>query len=158
MFKIKHELDKMLGGPFEDDFDYVPGVIIHDWKEVIYFEDVWKNDDYSSHLSLLAFAAKPICDLKGSVNGEMCRVHLPDGRRFYSLSYWNDIPGWRTRIQHSAQQIGLKLAHIDQDKKFVLSDGNIFDLKMCEIWFDMRTGGKGQLVRWPERKAADYNV
>lgn len=62
---------------------------------------------------------------KGSAKNGGCRIFLPDGSDFYTISYWNDIEGWRKNVEEGVKALGLKLAQIEGDK-FVVEDGRIF--------------------------------
>lgn len=150
MGKLRDELDKMWGGPFQRDIDYIPGVLDRYWKEVRYFQDDGSGDSYLKQLGKLGAAALDVEVSGGAINGECCIISPPGTRCFFSLSYWKDLAGWRRRIEVAARRRGLLLARIDRDR-FLMSDGQPYELPECIIWFDLTMHpDQPRIVRWPE--------
>ncbi len=70
----------------------------------------------------------------GGVNERGCKITTKNGVLFHAIGYHGDIEGWRKDIETGARGLHLLLGVIDGDR-FVVSDGESFQLSDCKIEF-----------------------
>ncbi|MFZ6723815.1 hypothetical protein [Undibacterium sp. Ji49W] len=128
-----NQMEKILGGPIGFE-KIVPGTVIHDTKEVIYFSDDGKTD-FRTQFNRLTKDVSPRHATRGGKTSQGCRLWLPDGSLFHPVSYHGDVDGWRKDIAQGAQQLQLLLAKIDGER-IVISDGRSFLVADCKVEFD----------------------
>jgi hypothetical protein len=150
MSELRKQLDNALGGPFKRDIDYVPGVITRDWEEVIYFQDDQSDLDYWKQLTKITESGMSVPVKGGAILGSSCQIKLPDQSRFFCVSFWKDLPGWRCRIMKGAEILKVPLAKIEKEL-IVVNDGRIVELSRSKISFSLVVSkGVEKRVSWPE--------
>lgn len=80
-------------------------------------------------------AVKPPLPQGGGVVLQGCILTLPDGLRFYALSFHIDVEGWQRQIEEGARMLGLVSARLENEVLH-LSDGRSILLADCKIEFD----------------------
>ena len=134
MISQREELERILGGKIEQrDQREIPGLKPVIGTEFLYYEDDGKNKP-KKQFDLLLDSAGAITATSGAVVSDPCRIRVPAGQLFHSLSYHGDIAGWRAAVQAGADARGLLLARIVANQ-FVISDGRSFPLSECQIEF-----------------------
>ncbi|WP_081075663.1 hypothetical protein [Burkholderia territorii] len=127
-------LEKALGGKLErSDSRVVPGSVTVAGTEFVYFSDDGKHPFRKQFKNLTEFTNPPHAQ-HGGVNERGCRIKLPDGRKFHAIGYHGDIEGWRLDIESGAKALNVLLARIDGER-FIVSDGQTFELSQCEVEF-----------------------
>ena len=122
------EMEKILGGPIGLE-EIIPGSVLDDRKEYIYFCDDGRNSAEELFDALTQYTNPPNAQSGGAgFNG--ISLTLPDGSVFFAIYYHGDIPGWRKDIEAGASGLGVTLARI-ADGKIVVDDGRVHDLSEC---------------------------
>ena len=80
-------------------------------------------------------AVTPPLPKSGSVMLERCILTLPDGLRFYALSFHSDVRGWQRQIEEGARMLVLVSARLE-DEVLHLSAGRSIPLSDCKVEFD----------------------
>jgi hypothetical protein len=123
----------------------IPGKEKTEGRDFIYFQNIkkytaLKNDkkkSFSKHFKVLGNAMpNPLNAKDGAINEEGCRVTLPNGDFFHALLVHGDPEGWIKDIEYAAKALEIPTARVDGDK-FIISDGRSFDLKDCQVEFDV---------------------
>ncbi|GJL36563.1 hypothetical protein PUATCC27989T_01480 [Phytobacter ursingii] len=134
MSNDREMLEKILGGKIEpSNARDVPGVMVVDGQQVVYFSDDGKSNPRKQFDNITCFSEPPNA-VRGGVNERGCKITPPSGPIFHAISYHGDLDGWRKDIEAGAIGLGLLLAHIKGDQ-FVISDGRSIPLSDCKIEF-----------------------
>jgi hypothetical protein len=129
--KFLQQMEKILGRKFERiDARSTPGTKSVAGREFIYFENI-KGVDEKNQFTFLLDHEVDNTPLEGGALSDDFTITIPDGTRFHAMSYRLDLDGWRRKIQGAATNLGILLAHIENNR-FVLSDGRSFPLDDCE--------------------------
>jgi hypothetical protein len=126
-------MEKILGGPIGFD-KTIPGTVVREGREVVYFSDDGKTD-FNSQFERLTKNVNPRHATRGGKTSQGCRLWLPDGTLFHPVSYHGDVEGWRKDIEAGARQLNLLLARVEGNR-LVVSDGRSFALADCKVKFD----------------------
>ncbi|SFD74055.1 hypothetical protein SAMN04489722_1243 [Algibacter lectus] len=113
----------------------IPGKIIIENSEVKYISDDGNDNFVNNKNGLFDLITSQFEIAKyGGIISENCKLTLPNGELFHSLSYRGDIEGWREEIDLGAEKLKLITGKVINDK-IELSDGRNFKLSDCKIEF-----------------------
>ena len=127
------QMERILGGPIGLD-KIIPGTVIREGREVVYFSDDGRTD-FTSQFNRLTKNVSPRHATRGGKTSQGCRLWLPDGSLFHPVSYHGDLDGWRKDVEAGARQLDLLLARIEGER-ILVSDGRSFALSDCKVEFD----------------------
>ena len=113
----------------------IPGIIVPEGHEYRYISCA-SDDDIAVLFKEVIRKIDPPIPQNGGVINEGCRIILPTGEIYFSVSYkGDDIQAWRQQIEQGATALNLLVAKIVKDK-LLLSNGNEILLSECKVRFD----------------------
>lgn len=129
----RRQLEEIIGLGRFDVAPEIPGTVFVPGREFRYV-----NCDNEPNLAELfrrvTGAVQPTLAKSGAVVTENCVLTIPDGGRFFALSYKGDIEGWREQIGRGAKLKGKLLAQIEGNV-LAIEDGRSFPLAECVTEF-----------------------
>jgi hypothetical protein len=127
-------LEQILGGKIEQKGQRaIPGLILRDGVEVIYFSLPPKSNVHKQFRNITNYTNPPFAK-SGGVSESGCSIQSPDGILFHAISYHGDLAGWRKDIEAGAQTFNSVLANVDGDD-LIVADGRVFDIGKCRVEF-----------------------
>ncbi|RLJ79521.1 hypothetical protein [Pedobacter alluvionis] len=114
---------------------YLPGKEEFEFREYRYIHiksNIGKINK-GNFVNAIAAANTPLIPKSGGVLNENFIIITPNEKRFYGLSYSKDISGWRQQIEKGAALLDVETAEIKNGEKFVVSNGENYDLKDCKF-------------------------
>ena len=130
---MDESLQRIFGVEKVDD-PALPGTRPRDVGKVIYVF-LPPGVDMSDSVDEVIARVDPPIPKDGAVLLEHWVVRTPEGEDFYSLYFHGDVDGWRQQIELGANQLGLKMAKVSEDR-FVIADGPTCLLSACAVTLD----------------------
>ena len=109
----------------------VPGTVPVDGIRFVYLESREKNvfDKFGDFVSCVDDTEGPS---HGGMIDEEFSLVLPNGSRFYAISFKGDLEGWRRNIENFSRHIGISYGEIEKGF-FVFSTDKTVQLSSCEL-------------------------
>jgi hypothetical protein len=116
----------------------IPGLKIVEPREFRYIL-VNENEKYRGKKGIfrkiITIHEDPIVSVSGGgVMEENFIIVIPNGEKYYGLSYRGDIEGWRNTIEKNAELENRKFGKIINKETFWVNDNTEYNLKDCEYF------------------------
>jgi hypothetical protein len=113
----------------------IPGLEINGNREFRYFsmnenEKIKGRNSMFNKITTLYEEPFP----EGGALAENFIIVIPNGEKYYGLSYHGDIDGWRKQIEKNAESQNKKIGRIIDTDTFLLNDNTKCNLKDCEFF------------------------
>lgn len=128
---MTNKMEDILGlGPIEKE-RVIPGSKYIEGREYLYIED-----DGSDNIELLFRKVireiTPSIAKSGGAITEGCKITLPSGEIFHSVSYKGDIEGWRQQIKEGAKALKLNIGKVEHEYLVLSNDTKVL-LSECTV-------------------------